>query len=307
MSAFALCRCLPRDALALQSLAMGWVTVQMLQINLRARNQAVPPPPTAQGLMAAGWSIQPQWLWPNLSSAHGRNHWCASCDRKACRAMAHLPDKASAFPCISQAERLSSTQPCLHGCTSRSLWWAMEPRTAVVANRTTLLAGWLSPVVCLFAPTCAACFSDWSPAGCCPPPAAAGCPDPGFTDCWQSEDTLFQCFGRRRPRFRNQMLVSFLQHSGPAVCATQGPHRHLSSTPLCQCPQSHAHQGARGLVSAPQPYTLHAALTVDSQPVSCCRAYASHLQVAAVRCASRCLAAACTVLWAHLSVSRFCL
>eukprot|EP00775_Hariotina_reticulata_P002759 gene2759-3053_t len=36
----------------------------------------------------------------------------------------------------------------------------------------------------------------------------AGCPDSRFTECWQSEDTLFQCFGRRRPSFRNEDVVS---------------------------------------------------------------------------------------------------
>jgi hypothetical protein len=37
----------------------------------------------------------------------------------------------------------------------------------------------------------------------------ATCPDPRFSECWQSSDQLFQCFGRRRPSFGNEDIAAY--------------------------------------------------------------------------------------------------
>lgn len=44
---------------------------------------------------------------------------------------------------------------------------------------------------------------------------ATSCPDPRFTECWQSPDGAFQCFGRRRPRFGNEDIEAYC--SAPEV------------------------------------------------------------------------------------------
>jgi hypothetical protein len=37
----------------------------------------------------------------------------------------------------------------------------------------------------------------------------ATCPDPRFSECWQSSDQIFQCFGRRRPSFGNEDIAAY--------------------------------------------------------------------------------------------------
>eukprot|EP00879_Flechtneria_rotunda_P003715 GHRR01003953.1.p1 GENE.GHRR01003953.1~~GHRR01003953.1.p1 ORF type:complete len:197 (+),score=55.56 GHRR01003953.1:155-745(+) len=34
------------------------------------------------------------------------------------------------------------------------------------------------------------------------------CPDPQYSECWQSSDELYQCFGRRRPSFSGEDVVA---------------------------------------------------------------------------------------------------
>lgn len=37
----------------------------------------------------------------------------------------------------------------------------------------------------------------------------AACPDNRFTECWQSSDQVFQCFGRRRPQFGDNDIAAY--------------------------------------------------------------------------------------------------
>lgn len=37
----------------------------------------------------------------------------------------------------------------------------------------------------------------------------ATCPDSRFSECWQSPDTRFQCFGKRRPKYGTQDIVAY--------------------------------------------------------------------------------------------------